>query len=104
VIKFVSDLWHVSGFPLGTLVSSTKTECHVITEILLKEVLNNITLTPYKVFLSMYRYIYMVHCKFNNKKSHGENVLTINGCVYCTLDMEILVMVLFCPLNTKFQN
>ena len=37
VINFVSDLW----FSPGTLVSSTnKTDCHDITEILLKVVLN----------------------------------------------------------------
>jgi hypothetical protein len=43
-MKFVSDLWHVGGF---TPVSSTnKTDCHDITEILLKVALNTITLTP----------------------------------------------------------
>jgi hypothetical protein len=40
------DLWQVSGFPQGTLVSSTnKTDCHEITEILLEVALNTITLT-----------------------------------------------------------
>ena len=43
VIKFVIDLRHVFS---GTPVSSTnKTDCHDITEILLKVVLNNITVT-----------------------------------------------------------
>ena len=46
VIKFVSDLWQVSGFLWELLISSTnKTDCHDITEILLKVVLNTITLT-----------------------------------------------------------
>jgi hypothetical protein len=45
MIKFVlqCDLWQVSGFPPGTLVSSTnKTDRHSITEILLKVALNTI--------------------------------------------------------------
>ena len=47
VIKFVSHLRQVSGFSLGTPVSSTnKTGCHEITVILLKVALNTITLTP----------------------------------------------------------
>jgi hypothetical protein len=47
VIKFVSDLWHTSS------VSSThKTDCHDLTEILLKVVLNPKTLTlKYFAFL-----------------------------------------------------
>jgi hypothetical protein len=41
VIKFVSDLRQVGGFSPGTPVSSTnKTDCHDITEILLKVALN----------------------------------------------------------------
>ena len=42
--------WLVAGwwFSLGTLVSTTnKTDCHNITEILLKGVFNTITLTPF---------------------------------------------------------
>jgi hypothetical protein len=47
VIKFVSDLQQVGGFPLSTPVSSTnKTDRHDITEILLKVVLNTITNPP----------------------------------------------------------
>jgi len=47
VIKFVSVLRQVGGFLLGTLISSTNiADCHDITEILLKVVLNTITLTP----------------------------------------------------------
>ena len=46
VIKFVSDLRHVSSFPTGPPVSSTnKTDRHDITEILLKMVLNTIKQT-----------------------------------------------------------
>ena len=46
VIKFVSDLRLVSGICLCTPVFSTnKTDCHDITEILLKVALNAITLT-----------------------------------------------------------
>ena len=46
VIKFVSDLRQVGVFPPGTPVSSTnKTDCHDITEILLKVALNSITVT-----------------------------------------------------------
>jgi len=47
VIKFVSDLRQLGGFFTGTPVSSTnKADRHDITEILLKVVLNTITLTP----------------------------------------------------------
>jgi hypothetical protein len=45
MIKFVSDLRQVGGFP-GTLVSSTnKTDRHDITDILLKVALNTIKQT-----------------------------------------------------------
>jgi hypothetical protein len=47
VINFVSDLRHVSGFLWVLPVSSTnKTDCHDITEILLKVALNTITPPP----------------------------------------------------------
>jgi len=46
VIKFISDLQPVQWFSPGTQVSSTnKTDCHDIIEILLKVVLNTLTLT-----------------------------------------------------------
>jgi len=46
VIKFVSDLWQVGGFLRVLMIFSTnKTDRHDITEILLKVVLNTITLT-----------------------------------------------------------
>jgi len=46
VIKFVSDLRQVGGFPRGTPASFTnKTDRHDITEILLKLVINTLTLT-----------------------------------------------------------
>jgi hypothetical protein len=43
IIKFVSDLWQVGGFL--RFPSPKKTDCHDITEILLKVALNTITLT-----------------------------------------------------------
>jgi len=50
VIKFVSDLQQDGGFPPGTSVSTTnKTNHHDIAEILLKVVLNTISLTLYNV-------------------------------------------------------
>jgi hypothetical protein len=46
VINFVCDLWQVSGFLRSTPIFSTnKTDRHDIAEILLKVVLNAITLT-----------------------------------------------------------
>jgi len=43
VIKFVSDWWLSPDNPVS---STNKTDCHDITEILLKVALTNITLTP----------------------------------------------------------
>ena len=46
-VKFVSDLQQISGFP-GTLLSSTnKTDCHGITELLLKMAFNITTHNTY---------------------------------------------------------
>jgi hypothetical protein len=45
VIKFVSDLWQVSGF-LWFPLSIKLTLIHDITELLLKVVLNTITIAP----------------------------------------------------------
>ena len=55
--RFVSDLLQVFGFlQTGTPVSSTnKTDCHNITEILLKVVLNTINLTKGETIHRMYR-------------------------------------------------
>jgi len=48
MIKFVSDLWQGRWFAQGTPVSFTNdTDRHNITEILLKVVLNTITLTQF---------------------------------------------------------
>jgi hypothetical protein len=44
VIKFVSDLQHVDGF-LRVRSSNNKTDCHDITELLLKVALSTIMLT-----------------------------------------------------------
>jgi hypothetical protein len=47
VIKFVSDLWQVSGFlRILPFVSTSKTYRHDITEIMLKVALSTINLTP----------------------------------------------------------
>jgi len=63
MIKFVSDLRQVSCFFLGILVSSTnKTSCHDITEILMKVVLNTITLTLFIIYTS--NYIYFLEWSF----------------------------------------
>ena len=52
-IVIVSDLRQIDVFSPLTLVSSTnKTDCHNITEILLKVVLNTTTLTPLSSLLS----------------------------------------------------
>jgi hypothetical protein len=53
VIKFVRDLRQVGVFSAGIPVSSTnKTDCHDITEILLKVALNTIKQTN-KIFLTI---------------------------------------------------
>ena len=54
VIKFVSNLHQVGGFPMSTPVSSTnKTDCHDIIEILLKVASNTLT-----NFLEIYKGTY----------------------------------------------
>ena len=67
MIKFVSDVQEVSGFSLGTPVSSiNKTYCHDITEILLKVALS--TKTPHLHlldFLSTSFYFNMVVTRQN---------------------------------------
>jgi hypothetical protein len=51
MIKFVSDLWQVGGFLLGTPVSSiNKTDRHDTTEILLKVALKRHNLDPNPYF------------------------------------------------------
>ena len=55
VIKFVSDLRHVVSFLQGIPVSSTdKTDCHDISEILLKVALNTIMITPNSLIIHGY--------------------------------------------------
>jgi hypothetical protein len=51
VIKFVSDLRQVGGSPV---FSTNKTDCHDITELLLKVVLNTITLKINIYFFSIH--------------------------------------------------
>jgi hypothetical protein len=54
VVKLVSNLGQDQWFSLGTAVSSiNKTDCHDITEILLKVVLN--TIAPPLLFISIYK-------------------------------------------------
>ena len=56
VIKFVSDLWQVGGFLLSPAVSSpNKTDCHNVTEIVLKVALNTINpkLNPNDMVMSV---------------------------------------------------
>ena len=51
-IMFVSDLWQVGGFSVGTSVSSTnKTDRHDIVEIFLKLALNTINPKPNPITL-----------------------------------------------------
>jgi hypothetical protein len=71
-IKFVSDLQQFNGFLWYYMVSSTnKTDCHDITEILLKVALNTIP-APFIAILLSSTWIYQVTC--SNKSS----VLDIN--------------------------
>jgi len=61
VIKFVSDLWQVSGF---LWVSSTnKTDRHDIAEILLKVALNIITLTLIKIVCVSFKIYRFISCR-----------------------------------------
>ena len=54
VIKFVSDLRQVCGFPRTPVSSTNKTDCHNITEILLKVALNTITPNPIISYLLIF--------------------------------------------------
>ena len=49
VIKFASDFRQVSGFLRVPVSSTNKTDCHDITEILLKVALNTINLTRFEM-------------------------------------------------------
>jgi hypothetical protein len=62
----MAGMWFSPGIPVS---STNKTNCHDITEILLKVVLNTITLTPYRIKTTkpdIYIYIYIY---VNMKKS-----------------------------------
>jgi hypothetical protein len=60
-IKCDSDLRQIGGVIPGTLVSSTnKTDCHDITEILLKVVLNTMTLTLMTTYKFVIREIILI--------------------------------------------
>ena len=70
VIKFVSDLRQVGSFLLGTPVSSTnKTDCHDITEILLKVALNIITPLTTARDTRKYFFFYQNHANWNPRMS-----------------------------------
>jgi hypothetical protein len=56
VIKFVSDLRQVGGFLLALVSSTNKTDCHDITEILLKVALNIIALTSNPINSLMFEF------------------------------------------------
>ena len=67
-MKFVSDLRQVRGFPPCTPISSTnKTDCHDITEILLKVVLNTINQLNH-LFIFLFP---LPHKKFMNTVDNG---------------------------------
>jgi hypothetical protein len=69
VIKFFSDLRQASGFPPGPPVSSTsKTDRHDITDILLKVALNNIK--------------QITHIQLTKFIRDPVNVLLSNGAIY----------------------
>ena len=76
MIMLLGYLRHISGFPLGTRISTTnKTDCHDIIEILLKVALNSITIT-----VSTYNLYYRQHgTRFGDSKGKdkefGYNVL-----------------------------
>ena len=54
--SFAAGWW----LSLGILISSTnKTDCHVITEILLKVALNTVTLTPIALLTCTLKYVIM---------------------------------------------
>jgi hypothetical protein len=65
VIKFVSDLLQVGGFSPGTLVSSTnKTDCHDITEILLKVLINTTAPDPLEIFFCFNLFLLLIFILF----------------------------------------
>ena len=67
MIKCVIELRQVGGFSLGTSAFSIiKTDCHYITEILLKVALNTITLTPLEKRLLLHTAVPLNSC--NNYK------------------------------------
>jgi hypothetical protein len=76
VIKFVRDLRQVGVFSAGTPVSSTnKTDCHDITEILLKVALNTIKQTN-KIFLTIPLFLQLYSFLFSRMMSK-ERILVL---------------------------
>ena len=88
VIKFITDSvsLQVSGFP-GTPVSSNKTDCRDITEILLKVALNTINHQPFDIgILCFYRLVVgqiddlLIYCQYGVTKQNGDFVPDPSGC------------------------
>ena len=83
VIKFVSDLWQVGCFLWSPQVSSTnKTDCHDITEILLKVALNTIKQNKQQnckvrnndIYIRIFRYFYFIFNLYSYFKNWINNV------------------------------
>ena len=86
VIKYLVCQWLATGqwFSVGILVSSTnKTDCHDITEILLKVALRTINLETWKptLVLAMSTYVVVANCKLINKLRIKDHVLHISHVV-----------------------
>ena len=65
VIKIVNDLWQVSGFYQVTSVASTnKTDCHDITEILLKVLVNTTAPDPLVIFFCFNLFLLLIFILF----------------------------------------
>jgi hypothetical protein len=89
VIKFVSDLWQVSGFLHVLRFSSTnKTGHHDITKILVKVALNTITLTLY-FEATIYQYVRHAGFIRQSRENSGESkqffFLIIWICLTCCM-------------------
>ena len=79
MIKFVSELQQVCAFSPGTLVSSNnKTDRHITTEILLKVVLNVITITiKLSIVIEMSEWL-LFNAKWEIVHLNQENKLNFN--------------------------
>ena len=81
VIQFVSLLLQVDGYSPGTPVFSTnKTDCHDITEILLKVALNTITQTIEPIFSTAWYVFVIVKETKTDLHLSVDNTVYINAC------------------------